>query len=87
MSVLEVWSVKYVNSGEEKSKSFNWSNLNDLKRFVLEHEVTEVVFKATGLPESQVRPVNTKNIYEVTVPKAEVVNLSHAWVEEQRKGY
>jgi hypothetical protein len=53
----------------------------------LEHEVTEVVFKATGLPESQVRAINTKNIYEVTVPKAEVVNLSHAWVEQQRKGY
>jgi hypothetical protein len=24
MSVLEVWRVKYLESGEEKSESFNW---------------------------------------------------------------
>ena len=53
----------------------------------MEHEVTKVVFNATGLPESQVRPVNAKNIYEVTVPKEEVLDLSQAWVEEQRKAY
>jgi hypothetical protein len=87
MSVLEVWRVECLKSGEPKSKFFNWSNFEDLKKFVVEHEVTEVVFNATGLPESQVRPVNTKNVYEVTVPKEEVVNMSRAWVEEQRKRY
>ena len=87
MSVLEVWRVEYLKSGEVKSKCFNWSNFKDLKKFVVEHEVTEVVFNATGLPESQVRPVNTKNVYEETVPKEEVINLLQAWVEERRTGY
>ena len=87
MSVLEVWRVEYLKSGEAKSKSFNWSNFEDLKKFVVEHEVTEVVFNATGLPESQVRPVNTKNIYEVAVPKEEMPDLTQAWVEEQRRAY
>jgi hypothetical protein len=87
MSDLEVWRVEYLKSGEAKGKSFNWSNFEDLKKFVVEHEVTEVVFNATGLPESQVRPVNTKNVYEVTVPKEGVFKLSRAWVEEQRKRY
>jgi len=87
MSVLEVWRIEYLKSGEAKSKSFNWFNFKDLKHFVVEHEVPRVVFNATGLPESQVRPVSTKNIYEVTVPKEEVLDLSQAWVEEQRKAY
>jgi len=87
MSVLEVWRVEYLKSGEAKSKSFNWFNFKDLKKFVVEHELTKVVFNATGLPESQVRPGNTKNIYEVTVPKEEMPDLTQAWVEEQRRAY
>ena len=87
MSVLEVWRVEYLKSGEIKSESFNWFDFEGLKKFVVEHEVTLVVFNATGFPESPARSVNTKNVYEVTVPKEEVVNLSQAWVEERRKGY
>lgn len=87
MSVLEVWRVEYLKSGEIESKSFNWFDFEGLKKFVVEHEVTLVVFNATGLPESHAHSVNTKNLYEVTVPKEEVVNLSQAWVDEQRKGY
>lgn len=87
MTVLEVWRVEYLESGEIKSKSFNWYNFEGLKTFVVEHEVTLVVFNATGLAESPARRVTNKNVYEETVPKEEVVNLSQAWVEKRRKGY
>lgn len=65
MSILEVWRVKYLESGEEKSESFNWFEFERLKRFVLEHEATSVVFNAMGLPESSEHRVNTK-MYEET---------------------
>jgi hypothetical protein len=62
MSVLEVWRVSYLESGEPKSQSFNWFEFESLKKFVEEHEVTSVAFKATGLPESAARSVNSKNV-------------------------
>ena len=46
MSVLEVWRVKYLQLGEEKSQSFNWFEFKRLKKFFVEHEVTSVVFIA-----------------------------------------
>jgi hypothetical protein len=53
----------------------------------VEHEVTLVLFNATGLPDSPAPKVSNKNVYEEAVPKEEVVNLSQAWVEERRKVY
>lgn len=87
MSVLEVWRVKYLQLGEEKSQSFSWFEFKRLKRFVVEHEVTSVVFIAKDLPESYEHRVNNKNVYEEMVPEEEVVNLSQAWVEERRSVY
>ena len=87
MSALEVWRVKYLQSGEEQSQAFSWFDFKRLKRFVVEHEVTSVVFSAKDLPESYEHRVNQKNVYEETVPEAEVMKLSPAWVEERRRLY
>jgi hypothetical protein len=86
MSVLEVWTVTYQTPSGGKSQSFNWYDFDGLKEFVAEHEVLSVVFEATGLPESG-RPLMNKNVYEATVPKEEVANLSQAWIDETRKKY
>ena len=87
MSVLEVWQVWYLESGEEKSKSFDWFDFEGLKKFVAEHEVVEVKFIADGLPESSQPRTNNKKVHEEIVPTEEVPNLSPAWIDERRKGY
>jgi hypothetical protein len=87
MSVLEVFEVWYVDSGEEKCQCFDWFNFDGVKKFVKEHKVVEIRFKAEGLPDSPAHKVKEKNVYVETIPKEKVDTLSQAWIDNRRKQY
>lgn len=87
MSVLEVWEVIYRESNEEQVKSFNWFDIDGLKDFVRKHDVVSIIFKATGLPDSQRHRVSDKEVYEERLSKEEIENVSREWIDDRRKKY
>jgi hypothetical protein len=87
MSVLEVWQVNYREDDEAKSQSFNYYDLEGLKKFVATHDAIEVLFKATGLPESSTHRVNSKDVLQLAVPIEDVPTLTPEWINRQRKQY
>lgn len=87
MSVLEVFEVWYLDSGQEKCQSFNWFDFDGLRNFVANHEPIEIKFKAEGLEDSSRPKVSNKKVYIETLPKEEVGNLSEAWIDSRRKQY
>ena len=87
MSILETFEVWYLGSGEEKCQCFNCFDFDGIKKFIKEHEVVEIKFKAEGPPESPVRVVKEKNVHVQTIPKDEVDSLSQAWIDSRREQY